>query len=40
MEKALMNFVLRRLTNLTVPMLFSFAAKEYKRNIENGGFGD
>ena len=38
MEKALINFVLRRLANLTVPMLVSFAAKEYKRNIENGGF--
>ena len=38
MEKALMNFVLCRLANLTVPMMVSFAAKEYKRNIENGGF--
>lgn len=40
MEKALMNFVLRRLANLTLPWLVSFATKEYKRNIENGGFGD
>ena len=38
MEKALMNFVLCRLANLTVPMLVSLAAREYKRNFENGGF--
>jgi hypothetical protein len=40
MEKALINLVLRRLANLTVPWLVSFAVREYKRKFEKGGFGD